>query len=290
MESFELFERIFYSEVVIRFFFTVLFLASLAIGGWFIWDCFPMLQDLIEDRVHSRTFRTLEIRYSADEIMRRHKNELIRGKGYSFLDPKLTFYPYLMMEMKFSRDQIFTEEGVLLWGLYDGEMVVDTGSWERSHGFEDCLLAHAGKNDFKVLRAILEMGNSIDREQLYKKFKVEPEVVDKWVGSCRDKKLIVSAGNKFRIHLQNPHIEVSPVTNLAEPLVTMPTKSAVKMNKRYSVSQIKKLTEIAFGQNFAIRKMQQVFLPVYKIAIQNPDGSIRTTYWNALNGQAFNAH
>ncbi|MCH9610465.1 MAG: hypothetical protein S4CHLAM81_12390 [Chlamydiales bacterium] len=246
-----------------------------------------MLQDLVEEKVHSRNFHTLEIRFSADDIMRRHKNELLKGKGYSYLEPKLAFYPYLMMDMKFSRDHIFTEEGMLLWGLYDGEMVIDTGSWETSHGFEDCLLVHASKNDFKVLRAILEMGSAIDREQLYKKFKVEPEVVDKWVASCRDKKLIVSSGNKFRIHLQNPQIESIPITNLAEPLVTQPTKSAVKMKKRYSVSQIKKLTEIAFGSNFAIRKMQQVFLPVYQIAIQNPDGSVRTTYWNALNGEAF---
>lgn len=272
-----------------RFLFTLITLAALAAGGWYVWERFPILQDLIQEKVHARDFRTLEIRFSADEIMRRHKNELLKGKGYSFLEPRLTFYPYLMMDMKFSRDQIFTEEGLLLWGLYDGEMVVDTATWERSHGFEDCLLAHASRNDFKVLRAILEMGSAIDREQLYKKFKVEPEVVDKWVASCRDKKLIVSAGNKFRIHLQNPQIEVIPITHLAEPLVTQPTKSAVKVKKRYSVSQIKKLTEIAFGQHFAIRKIQEVFLPVYKISVQNPDGSIRTTYWNALNGEAFDS-
>ncbi|MFN0064647.1 MAG: hypothetical protein ACKVOH_00235, partial [Chlamydiales bacterium] len=78
-----------------------------------------------------------------------------------------------------------------------------------------------------------------------------------------------------------------PITHLAEPLVTQEGKSNVKMKKRYSVSQIRKLTEIAFGTNFAIRKMQQVFLPVYMISVQNPDGSVRTTHWNALNGQRF---
>ena len=272
-----------------RFLFILTVLGGIAAGGWYVWDRFPILQDIIEEKIHSRDFHTLEVRFSADDIMKRHKNELLKGKGYSYLEPKLTFYPYLMMDMKFSRDQIFTEEGMLLWGLYDGEMVVDTGTWERSHGFEDCLLARATKNDFKVLRAILQMGSSIDREQLYKKFKVEPESVDKWVASCRDKKLIVSAGNKFRIHLQNPQIEMVPITHLAEPLVTQPTKSAVKVNKRYGVSQIKNLTEIAFGNNFAIRKMQQVFLPVYQISIQNPDGSIRITHWNALNGKAFDS-
>lgn len=272
---------------MLRFLFTLVFLGTLAFGGWMVWERFPIIQDFLEERVHSRNFHTLEIRFNGDEIMKRHKSELIKGKGYSFLEPKLIFYPYLLMDMKFSRDHIFTEEGVLLWGLYDGEMVLNTASWERSHGFEDCLLSHASKNDFKVLSAILEMGTSIDRDQLYKKFKVEPEMVDKWVASCREKKLIVSSGNKFRIHLQNPQLATVPITNLEEPLVTQPTKSSVKMKKRYSVSQIKNLTEIAFGNNFAIRKMQQVFLPVYEIGIQNPDGSTRMTYWNALNGEAF---
>ena len=276
-----------YNQDMFRFITTVLFLGALVAGGWYLWDRFPIMRDLLEQKVHSREFRTLEIRYSADEIMKRYKHELLKGKGYSFLEPKLVFYPYLMMEMKFSRDNIFTEEGLLLWGLYDGEMVIDTGTWARSHGFEDCLIAHANKDDFKILRGILEMGNSIDRELLYKKFKAEPEIVDKWVSSCREKKLIVASGNKFRIHLQNPQIEVIPITNLAEPLVTQPTKAALKMKRRYSVSQIKHLTEIAFGNSFAIRKIEQVFLPVYQISIQNPDGSTRTTYWNALNGEPF---
>jgi len=276
-------------RLMLRFLLVVVVLGGLVGGGWYVWDRFPILHDIVEEKIHSRNFHTLEVRFTAADIMKRHKSELLKGKGYTYLEPKLLFYPYLMMDMKFSRDQIFTEEGLLLWGLYDGEMVIDTATWESSHGFEDCLIAKAGQNDFKVLRAILEMGSSIDREQLYKKFKVEPEIVDKWVSSCREKKLIVSTGNKFRIHLQDPQIQVVPITRLAEPLVTQSTKSAVKMNKRYSVSQIKHLTEIAFAGNFAIRKMQQVFLPVHQISVQNPDGSIRTTHWNALNGKPFDS-
>ncbi|MFN0065642.1 MAG: hypothetical protein ACKVOH_05330, partial [Chlamydiales bacterium] len=189
---------------MLKFLFSLLLLAGLTVGGWYIWERFPILQDFVDKKVHHRQFRTLEIRFSADDIMTHHKHELLKGRGYSFLEPKLAFYPYLLLDMKFSRDQVFTEEGVLLWGLNDGEMVINTANWERSHGFEDCLLAHAGKNDFKILQAILEMGSSIDREQLYRKFKVEPDVVDTWIASCRDKKLIVASGNKFRLHLQNP--------------------------------------------------------------------------------------
>ena len=40
-----------------------------------------------------------------------------------------------------------------------------------------------------------------------------------------------------------------------------------------------------FGEDFVIRKTQEVYLPIYNIAVQNPDGSILTTYWNGVNGQ-----
>jgi len=39
------------------------------------------------------------------------------------------------------------------------------------------------------------------------------------------------------------------------------------------------------GKDFAIRKTTEIFLPVYSIVVQNPDGSQMTTYWNALNGK-----
>jgi len=46
-----------------------------------------------------------------------------------------------------------------------------------------------------------------------------------------------------------------------------------------------KTAKAAFGDDFAIRKTTEIFLPVYSIVVQNPDGSHMTTYWNALNGK-----
>jgi hypothetical protein len=257
-------------------------------GGWYTWDRYPVIREFVDERVGSGEFRTLEIRYSAEEIMDRHHRELIKGTGYVYLEPRLLFYPYVLMNTKFTTHNSSTQEGVLLWGLTDGEMVIDTETWERTHGYEDCLLARATYTDFKIIKEIMDAGGAVERDRLYQRFKADGEVIDSWVGQCRDKKLIVSTGNKIRLHLQNPKLENLPVTLLHEPLVAKPTRLCSKSKKHYSLQQICKLAQMAFGSDFVIRRTEQVYLPVYSISVQNPDGSVLTTYWNALNGKRFN--
>lgn len=268
-----------------RLIFSLLTFGGLAFGGWYAWENVAPLRQFVQKHLNSGEFRTLEIRYSAEEIMQNHQEEFLKNPGYSFLEPKLMYYPYLLMSVKYSKDRASTGEGILLWGLHDGEMVVNTGTWERTHGFEDCLISKADKNDFKILLALIENGGAIDREKLYHRFKVDHDILDDWVDSCRHKKLIVISGNKFRLHFDHPHLETQPITHLDQALVTHPAKFADKIKGNYSSPQIRKLTQIAFGNDFAIRKTLEVFLPVYSIAIQNPDGSVLTTYWNALNGK-----
>ncbi len=272
---------------MIRLFFSACLLGAIALGGWFIWDSFPNLREIVKEKFHSTDLRTLEIRFSAEEIMERNRRELLKGEDYAYLEPRLVFYPYVMMKTKFTTPQLRTQEGILLWGLTDGEMVINTSNWERTHGFEDCLLAKATKNDFKILKAIIEAGGAIDRENLYQKFKADADIVDKWITCCRNKKLVAVSGNHFRLHLQNPHLENTPITLLNEPLVAQPTKYSIKSKKRYSIAQVRKLAQIAFGDDFAIKSTVQIFLPVYNIEVQNPDGSVLVTYWNALNGRRF---
>jgi len=260
-------------------------LGALSFGGWYAWENVAPVREFVQDKLQTSEFRTLEIRYTAEEIMNTHTQTFLKREGYSFLEPVLMYYPYLMMDVKYSKDRTATGEGILLWGLSDGEMVIDTATWEKSHGFEDCLLAKADKNDFKILHALIEHGGAIDRERLYRKFKIDYDILDDWVDSCRAKKLVVISGNQFRLHFQRPKLSTLPVTHIAEALVTQPAKYSTRVKNRYSTSQIKKLSQLAFGWDFAIRKTQEVFLPVYRISVQNPDGSILTTYWNALNGK-----
>lgn len=268
-----------------RLIFSLLTLASLSFGGWYVWENVPKVREVTHNTLSKSEFRTLEIRYAADELMRLHKENFLKNSGYSYLEPVLLYYPYLLMDVKFSKDRSTTCEGTLLWGLNDGEMVIDTDTWEKTHGFEDCLLSKADKNDFKIIKALVENGGMIDREKLYQCFKVDHDILDDWIDSCRLKKLIVISGNKFRLHFADPRLEIQPCTHLNQAIVSQPAKPSAKVARRYTPTQIKKLTEIVFGGDFAIRKTEEVFLPVYSVAIQNPDGSTRTVYFNALNGK-----
>ncbi|MCC5832130.1 MAG: hypothetical protein JJU12_03705 [Chlamydiales bacterium] len=268
-----------------RLIFSLMTLASFGLGGWYAWDNIPQLREAAHHTLSKTEYRTLEIRYAAEELMRIHKDHFLKNNQYSYLEPQLLYYPYLLMDVKYTKDRSTTCEGTLLWGLTDGEMVINTATWEKTHGFEDCLLTKADKNDFKIIKALVENGGMIDREKLYQCFKVDHDILDDWIDSCRQKKLIVISGNQFRLHFADPRLEIQPSTHLDQALVSQPARPSAKVPRRYSPSQIMKLAEIVFGGDFAIRKTEEVFLPVYSVAIENPDGSTRTVYFNALSGK-----
>ncbi|HRW58588.1 MAG TPA: hypothetical protein P5048_03080 [Chlamydiales bacterium] len=259
---------------------TILLAASL----FWTWQNVPEVRGVTSDLLAGK-LHTLEIRHSAQAIMERHKRDLLKDSEHSFLEPDLRFHPYLLMEVKYSQTADKTGEGVILWSLTDGEMVINTTTWEKTHGFTDCLSAGADKNDFKFINALASKGGSADRETLSEMLSVENEILDIWVESCRKKNLIVQKGNTYRLHLQSPKMQVKPETKLDQWLVTKPTKHAKKIARRFRPSQIEMIAKSAFGNDFAIRKTTEIYLPVYSIIVQNPDGSQMTTQWNALNGQ-----
>ncbi len=254
-------------------------------GGYWSWNYQPKVRTQIEDLLSSSTFQTLEVRYSAESIMDAHRKELLKDNEHVFLEPTLKFVPYLLMDVKYIRTSDKTGEGIILWGLVDGEMVINTGTWEKTHGFTDCIASNATRQEFKIINALASRGGSWDRDGLSKFLNIENNILDTWVDSCRKKSLIVQNGNTYRLHLQNPKLQVIPETKLDQWLVTKPTKHALRVKKRYRASQIENVARAAFGHDFAIRKTAEIFLPVYSIVVQNPDGSQMTTYWNALNGK-----
>ena len=267
----------------------LLILVLLALGGgsYVSWNKMPQLRSRVEELLNGATFQTLEVRYSAESIMDAHRKELLKDADHVFLDPTLKFIPYLLMDVKYTRNQDKTGEGVILWGLVDGEMVINTSTWEKTHGFTDCITSNATRQEFKIINALASRGGSWDREGLSKFLNLENNILDTWVDSCRKKSLIVQTGNSYRLHLQNPKLQVIPETKLEHWLVTKPTKHALRIKKRYRAAQIEVIARAAFGGDFAIRKTSEIFLPIYSIVVQNPDGSLMTTYWNALNGKRF---
>lgn len=267
--------------------FVLLTVLTFGLGAFCSWFFSPTFRTRVEHILSSSTFQTLEVRYSAEAIMEAHKKELLKDSEHVYLEPTLKFVPYLLLEVKYNRSRDKTGEGVILWGMVDGEMVINTNTWESTHGFTDCISSNATRQEFKIINALACRGGTLDRDGLSKHLNVENSILDSWLESCRNKSLIVQSGNTYRLHLQNPKLQVTPETRLEQWLVTKATKHALRVKKRFRASQIENIARAAFGTDFAIRKTTEVFLPVYSITVQNPDGSLGTSYWNALNGKRF---
>jgi hypothetical protein len=258
---------------------------SLGYGAWWINSTHPEIKNKIAEVANMGDFHTLEIRYTANQIMEAHRKDLLKSNRHKYLEAQLRFYPYLLMEVKYSVSPTKTNESLILWDLCDGEMVLETKGWDKTHGFGDCITASTDRHEFKVINILAKKGGSCDRETLTKGLHVENDVLDALIDTLRKKKLVVQAGNNYRLHLQNPKLKAVPVTKMDERLVTKTWKNARKVPKRFSLSQIEKLAKAAFGNDFAIRHTTDVYLPVHSIVVQNPDGSLHTSLWNALNGK-----
>jgi hypothetical protein len=228
---------------------------------------------------------TLEAKFSPEQIIRAQAKKLIADDKHTLLEPELRFYPYLLMDVKFTTPDKKTKEGILLWGMNDGEIVLNTDTWETTHGYTDCIESRANRNDYKLVQALETSGGNSTREALLDKLHVEPDVLDGWVNNAIQKHLIVQQGSTYYLHLQNPKVCVQPQTKISQPLVSKNYTHAHKVAKRYSKSEIEKSANAAFGSDFTVRSTKEIFLPVYTIEVANPDGSVLTTYWNSLNGQ-----
>lgn len=270
---------------MLRLFSILLMLGGLGYGAFWVQTKHPEYKAKALDIINSGSFHTLEARFTPSQLMEAHKKDLLKGDKHKFLEPSLKFFPYLLMEVKYSTATDHTGEGIILWDLTDGEMVLSTQEWDKTHGFGDCITAGTERYEFKIINLLSQRGGSIDRDGLSRSLQIESNVLDLWLESCHKKKLIVQSGNNYRLHFQQPKLHVIPETQLHDPLVTKSVKNAERIRRRFSTNQIRKIAEAAFGNDFAIRSTMDVFLPVYSLTVQNPDGSMHTSYWNALNGK-----
>lgn len=264
---------------------TIIIIAGLGLGGWWLWNNGGQAKDLMNSYVSNGEILTLKAKYTAEQLMDSHKKELLADDKHSFQESTLKFYPYLLMEVKYIQGDKKTKEGVVLWSLVDGEMVINTDTWEKTHGFEDAIDANASKTDFKVMNALAKKGGSMTVDDLQKELHLEHDTIDPWIDSVLSKHLIIRKGNQLKLHFENPKILVVPQTKMTQDPVTKPYNHAQTLAKKYSSYQVENAAMAAFGSDFTIRKSYEVYLPVYSIEVLNPDGSVLSTYWNALNGK-----
>jgi hypothetical protein len=264
---------------------TLLTLALLGGGAYWIGNKKPEYKAKVLELITTGSFHTLEARYTAKQLMESHRRDLLKTNKHTYAEPIVKFYPYLLLEVKYTNKDHQTGEGIILWDLVDGEMVINTKHWEKTHGFADCINSGTERYEFKILNLIAQNGGKLDRDGLSKALQIENNILDAWIDSCRKKKLLVQTGNTYRLHLQEPKLSVVPETVLHDRLATKSYKGAERLTRRYSSSQVRRIAECAFGNDFAIRNTIDIFLPVYSITVQNPDGSLHTSYWNAVNGK-----
>lgn len=255
-------------------------------GAWWGWNSatFANWKDKLLQYVDNRDIVTLEARFSPEQIVAANRSELLGSDKKTLKNSTLKYYPYLLLDVKYL-DQGKTREGILLWGLNDGEMVINTEKWETTHGFKDCLESCANRNDFKILQALARHQGTINIEELQKELHIERELLAAWTEEAKQKHLIVQKGNLLQLHFENPRLLVIPQTKIKHPLVTKPPGDGQKASRSYSRNQIVAITQAAFGKEYTIRNEQEIFLPVYSLEVLNPDGSIQISDWNALTGQ-----
>ncbi len=264
---------------------TLFTIGALCYGAYYLNETKPELTQKALDFVNTGTFLSLEARYTAKQIMEAQRPALLKDASHQFGPASLHYHPYLLIDVKFTNDKMETEEGTILWSMVDGEMVLDTSSWSKTHGFADCINSKADTYEFQILNTISEFGGSIDAQSLRQTLNIENVLLTTWIDRCKRKKLIVQIGNEYKIHLQKPVLNVKPMTKLSSVLVSKTSKLSEKLAKQYTPAQIKRAASNAFGTNFAIRSTKDVFVPIYSIPVVNPDGSLHTTHWNAISGK-----
>ena len=258
--------------------------AALIGAGWYS-NSKDHLTGFVQQYVENGEFNTLKARYTPEQIMEINRKDLLVDNQHTYQDSGLKFHPYVLMEIKYTQPDRKSREGVMLWSLVDGEMVMNTDSWEKTHGFEDAINAGATGNDFKLMHALSKNRGSSSFDLLQKELRIEKQTLEIWIESAVSKHLVVQKGNEIQLHFQDPKISVLPETKMTDWLVKKPYNHAQRLSGQYSISQIQKVAKAAYGDDFAVRTSAEVFLPVYSIDVSNPDGSTFTSYWNAITGQ-----
>lgn len=266
-----------------------LFLFLIIIGfigalSWFSSSRGP-ITGFVQEYIENGEFVTFKTRYTAEQILDLHRGEVLLDAQHSLQEPVLKFHPYLLMEVKYAPPDRKSREGMLLWSLVDGEMVISTDTWEKSHGFEDAIDADANRNDFRIMQALAKNKGTATVDQLQKEMHLEKEILFGLIEHALANHLIIQKGNELQLHFQDPKILVQPETKMTDYLVKKPYNHSQRVLNKYSSYQIQKIAKAAFGDDFTIRNTTEVFLPVYNIDILDADGSTLTSFWNALTGK-----
>lgn len=229
--------------------------------------------------------QVFEPKLTAEQIMNQKRPELLKNSSHTYHKASLMLAPYVLMETKFVDEKNRSREGWLLWSEVDGEIVFDTDTWMTTHGYRDALQSGAEEGDYLLMHALIKRKGSASRELLRRDLRMEKEPFDKRLKSAQNKNLITLFGDTVGLHVQNPKISSVPSSLINHPLVLREVELATLIPRTFSETSIQKAAKASFGKSFTIRSSKEVFLPLWKIEVKKPDGSLSISHWNAVNGQ-----
>ncbi len=273
----------FFGKLIKKFIFLGV-LALVVAGGIWALEERPDISQYLDFGLTESPVQTFEVAYTPETIMQKHKQDLLRTSEHSFGEPYMQFSPLLLLHVKFTPNQKQTEEADCLWDQTTAEMILDTSTFETTHGFEDCVNSQATDEDFRLLHALSKRGGSLNKDTLAQELGVGNDVLTLQLNSLRKKHLIVQKLDTISLHFQSPTLQVAPRTLIAQNFVDKEIQKEAKISPNYSKSQIQKMAQDAFGADFAIRSSKEVYLPVVVIVVQNPDGSQLKTSFNGITG------
>ncbi len=265
----------------------ILALLGASVGGWWLWKEQTAIENWKNDflaYIDNRDILALEAKYTPEQIIKANYTSLAGIDKSDWQEPTLKYYPYLLLDVKYTENQK-SREGVLLWGLVNGEMVLNTLTWETTHGFKDCLECQASRSDFRIMQTLARHQNAMSVENLQKELQVERSTLDLWLENAKQKHLVVQKGPLIQLHFENPKLLVEPQTQVERQLVSKPSANAQKMKREFNRSQILAMVKEAFGDDLKVRNEQEVYLPVYNLKIVNADQSVYSSDWNAVTGE-----
>jgi hypothetical protein len=266
-----------------KFFVLLLFLVIFG-GGYYAYLHRDEVAELLPTSNREETVDTFETAISPEELLSQHSKTLLPTKQHTFGSSTLHLAPHLLLQMKYSPDGRTTIATSMLWDMIDGELVLDTNSFDHTQGFADCITSKANADDFRILQLLTKKG-ALSKEQLSQELGTDNEMVCDRVENLRKRHLVIVANDIVRVHVESPLLRVDPLTTITRPFVQRKVIHKDELQATYSKAEIEQLVKAAFGQDVAIRSSRLIFVPIYEIQVLNPDSSVRRTFWNAISGK-----
>lgn len=275
--------------------------SAVSLGSVWLWEHNPSVRVWVDN--HFFSYIDVKFDHSDDHVIANrftveHITNNGPGPGTKLHTCKVLYLPLLKMDVKY-RGAIGTEEGIIVWDLVSGEMLMDLESWTYSHGLEDCLISDISHDAFLVLSSLSKKGKRrecTDVMGISKDTGLNYEFLDALLRDCTNLGLVVSKNNGYALHIQNPRLPDSPLSSSYQNLPSSwtTTQSRItrdtKIKSTYTVEMVQQFAMKIFGPNFIIKRSSIVYLPLFLIQYNAPDGSLHTTYYNAFSGYPQSYH